>query len=157
MGVNLGQLCAIRHVVFTPSFPPEDIVSHLQLLVLRLYDLPHAATIERLAHLKRLDITGLVEHTSAHIRVNGHIEVAHQHLAGTRCGDRNSREFEVALARQANGTVLQTNFTTYSLSHGELLLLGLIVRVTQVGGGYCGRYRNFTQTLKHTRVINRSV
>src|SRR5215813_3337889 len=98
VGINLGQLCTIRYVVLTPSFPPEDIVSNLKLLVLRLYHLPHAATIERLTHLKWLDIAGLVEHTAAHIRINGHIEVAHQYLAGTRCGDRDSREFKVALA-----------------------------------------------------------
>ena len=66
---------------------------------LRLYHLSHTAAIERLIHLKWLDIAGLVEHTSAHIGINGHIEVAHQHLAGTRYGGRDSREFKVTLAR----------------------------------------------------------
>src|SRR5262249_51805048 len=115
------QLGAIRHVVFTPSLAPEDIVPNLKVLVLRLHHLPHAATIERLTHLKWLDIARLVEHPSTHIRVNGHIEVAHQHLTSARCGDRDSREFKVAFVRQANRTVLQTNFTTYGLSHGGLL------------------------------------
>jgi hypothetical protein len=82
------------------------MVSNLKLPRLRLYHLPHAAPIERLTHLKRLDITRLVEHTSAHIRVNGHIEVAHQNLAGTRGRNRDSCEFKVTRARQANGTIL---------------------------------------------------
>jgi hypothetical protein len=96
------------------------MVPDLKLPTLRLDDLPHTATIERLAHLKGLDIAGLLEHTPAHIWVDRHIEVAHQHLASARGGPRDSRDFEVALAREANGAALQTNFTTHSFRHENL-------------------------------------
>src|ERR1051326_5156321 len=97
------------------------MVASLKSLVVRLYHLPHAAALERLTHLKRLDIAGLVEHASAHIRINGHIEVAHQHLAGTRCRDRDRHELKIARAREASRTVPQANFTTHSLRHKGLL------------------------------------
>jgi hypothetical protein len=102
------------------------MVPSLELLVLRLYHLPHAATIERLTYLKWLDIAGLVKHTSAHIWVNRHIEVAHKYLASTGGRDWNSREFKIARTREADGTALQPNFTAQRLRHKHFLSARLV-------------------------------
>ena len=53
------------------------------------------AAVERLADLKRRDVGRTVRHAPAHVRIDRHPQVAHEHLAGPGLGNRGLHELEV--------------------------------------------------------------
>jgi hypothetical protein len=112
------------------------VVSYLELAALCSHDLPDTATIERLAKLKGLDITRLLYHTTAHVWVHGHVQVAHQDLSGLEDRHWDSGKLKILLAGEANRTMLQTNFTAYGLSHRRLLL-SIVQKTCQTKPVYC--------------------
>ena len=70
----------------------------------RFDDLADGGAFERLADLKRRDVRPDVVHAAAHVRVDGHVEVADEHLAVGRRRRLDPDEREVVGGRPAPGT-----------------------------------------------------
>ena len=111
-GVHLLQRARhrrIHHAVLLPAAKTHNLVTHGVFGVLALDHLPHRAALEHLAHGLRGGITLGVVHTTAHVRVQAHVMVAHQHFVGLEwCGLRR-HQFEIAGHGFALGAVVEND------------------------------------------------
>src|SRR5258707_1212223 len=68
-------------------------------------------SLKRLADLKRRNVALLIRHAPAHIRVNGHPQIADLQLTLAGFTQTALDEFEILLTRKSNRTAFQAKLT----------------------------------------------
>jgi hypothetical protein len=96
-----------------------DEVSHLQCRSLAGGDhLSDGTTLKGLTDLERRNVALAVNHSAAHVGVDGHPDVPDQHLSVSRRGDGGLHVVEVLWGRHAHGAAFQADFVTCQVRHG---------------------------------------
>src|SRR5271165_1968491 len=83
-----------------------------QLLVLRGHDFAHRPAFQRHSDLEWRHVRLAFVHPSAHIGIDGHVQVAHQSFARFGIGDFYRGEGEIVEGGFPLGTAGETDFTT---------------------------------------------
>ena len=69
------------------------------------------------AELKRRNVALAIDHAPTHVRIDRHVDVAHENLARTRLRDRDLGQFEITLGRHSSGSSLETNLPAHVSGH----------------------------------------
>ena len=79
--VDLALAGAVREVVLAPALHADDAIALAKLGVARLDHFADGSAVEHLADLEGRHVRLDVAHAAAHVRVDRHVQVAHQSLA----------------------------------------------------------------------------
>src|SRR5215831_11979746 len=90
--------------------------------MIRLHDLTDGAPFHGLADLEGGRVGFAVAHATAHVRVHGHPEIAHEDLTCRRLGHGRRLDLEVAGLGQPYGTSRQDDLAVAGCRHASLLM-----------------------------------
>ena len=106
-----------RHIGFAPAEHGIDQITGREIRAVAGHHFTHGAALQRLANLERRDIAGPVIHAAAHIGVNAHEQVLHQHFADAGGWQGHAGHGKMFGSGHANGPGGQADFT--GLGHGK--------------------------------------
>ncbi|CAM5299366.1 hypothetical protein SFUMM280S_10634 [Streptomyces fumanus] len=107
LGVDLDGVPGVDGGVLAPAEEVQHVVTDGDALGVRLHDLADRAALHGLAQLEGGDVGLGGAHPAAHVRVDGEVAVAHQHLALGERGDLLLDQGEVLGLRPADRTAQQ--------------------------------------------------
>ena len=101
------------HKGLAPAEHRRDQIARCKAFGTRGNDFTDGTALQHRTDLERRYIAGPIIHAAAHIGINRHETVAHQHFAGAGAADIDRGEFEIRRVGGAGGAGFEADFTRF--------------------------------------------